>query len=117
MAYNKSRGNKEPLQYRITQHVGVLSYGNSSWSTQVNFVDWGRGIVLDIRPWDYAQAKMGKGTTLTREEAIRMRDMLNGLNLGDVEPLPYPEAPNVAQPGEMFDNGWGSAPDQTQFNI
>lgn len=91
--YNK--GNSD-FKYEVKQHIGVLSHGTKSWSKQANFVSWnGNATVLDIRDWDYAQTKSGKGLTLNRDEACRLRDLLNSLNLGEVEALPYPEAPDT----------------------
>lgn len=93
------------FKYEIKRHLGVLAHGSKSWSKQVNFVSWGDNpTVLDIRDWDYYQQKSGKGITLTRDEACRLRDVLNALNLGEVEHLNYPEQPEEAQ---ARDTGFG----------
>lgn len=106
MAKYNRKNTESKVQPVFGDHCGVISHGTKSWSTQVNFVDWGRGIVLDVRPWNYDRTNGGKGLTLNREEAIRLRDILIKLDLGEVEPLPYPEAPLELEP-TSFDNGWG----------
>lgn len=79
---------------QVLQHLGVLGYGTKGWSKQVNIVSWnGEQATLDIRSWSYDQTHQGKGISLKRDEAIRLRDTLNAMNLGDVEPLPYPPSP------------------------
>jgi len=66
------------LKFEITEEIGVLSESASGWKKELNLVSWNdRNPKYDIRDWDPAHEKMGKGITLTREEAIALRDMLN----------------------------------------
>lgn len=90
--------NKKEIKYQITGHYGVIKHGSKSWSRQVNIVKWeDNAPLLDIRDWSYDQSSYGKGMTFSRDEAIRLRDVLINMNLGDIEPLPYPEAPEQEQ--------------------
>ena len=46
-------------------------------------VSWnGREPKLDIRDWAPEKEKMGKGLTLSKEEAKKLRDLLNEIDLG-----------------------------------
>jgi len=66
------------LKFEITEEIGVLSESGSGWKKELNLVSWNdRNPKYDIRDWDPAHEKMGKGITLTREEALALRDMLN----------------------------------------
>ncbi len=66
------------LKFEITEEIGVLSESASGWKKELNLVSWNdRNPKYDIRDWDPAHEKMGKGITLTKEEALALRDMLN----------------------------------------
>ena len=70
------------FKYEITQNVGVLSESATGWSRQVNYVSWnGRDPKFDIRDWAPDHAKMGKGVTISADEMILLRDLLNELDL------------------------------------
>lgn len=72
----------KPLNYQIEKHFGVLSEAASGWSKELNHISWNeRPAKYDIRDWDPDHQKMGKGITLTREELIALRDLLNQLSL------------------------------------
>jgi hypothetical protein len=59
-----------PNEYKITKHIGVLSEGSRGWQKEVNLVSWNsKPAKIDIRDWAPQHEKMGKGTTLTVEEA------------------------------------------------
>jgi hypothetical protein len=49
---------------------------------KLNLIRWNdRDPKYDIREWSPDHAKMGKGVTLSKEEIIALRDLLNGLEL------------------------------------
>ena len=69
------------LKYEITAQIGVLSE-RSGWTKELNMIRWNdREPKYDIRDWSPDKAKMSKGITMTLEEVIALRDLLNGLNL------------------------------------
>ena len=69
------------LKYEITAQIGVLSE-RSGWTKELNMIRWNdREPKYDIRDWSPDKAKMSKGITMTQEEVIALRDLLNGLNL------------------------------------
>ena len=58
------------LKFEITEHLGVISESARGWKKEVNYVSWnGRDPKLDIREWNEDHTRMGKGITLTDEEA------------------------------------------------
>ena len=66
------------IKYEITKKIGVLSKSALGWSKELNLVSWnGREPKYDIRDWSRDHSKMGKGVTLTREEALALKDLLN----------------------------------------
>lgn len=68
------------LKFEITKHIGVLSKSTKGWSKELNLISWNeRDPKYDIREWSPEHDKMGKGVTLSKEEVIALRDMLNGL--------------------------------------
>ena len=69
------------LKYEITAQIGVLSE-RSGWTKELNMIRWNdREPQYDIRDWSPDKAKMSNGITMTLEEVIALRDLLNGLNL------------------------------------
>lgn len=70
------------IKYELIEKVGVISSGTNGWDKELNLISWNeREPVYDIRTWSPDHAKMGKGVTITLEEAKIIRDMLNKLNL------------------------------------
>ena len=70
------------IKYELIEKVGVISSGTNGWDKELNLISWNeREPVYDIRDWAPDRAKMGKGVTITLEEAKIIRDMLNKLNL------------------------------------
>jgi hypothetical protein len=66
------------LTFDILKTCGVLSEEKSGWRKELNLVSWnGRNPKFDLRDWSPDHEKMSKGITLTREEAQKLRDLLN----------------------------------------
>ena len=71
------------IKYELVDKIGVISAGNNGWNTELNLISWNdREPVYDIRTWSGEHEKMGKGVTISVEEAKILRDMLNALDLG-----------------------------------
>ena len=65
------------IKFEITQHIGVLSEGAKGWRKELNLVSWnGREPKYDIREWAPEHEKMGKGVTLSQEEAEKLCELL-----------------------------------------
>ena len=70
------------IKYDIVKKVGVLSQSTSGWSKEINLISWSeREAKYDIRDWSPDHAKMGKGVTLSREEVLALKQLLNKLEL------------------------------------
>lgn len=68
--------------FSIEKNLGVISQGKGGWNLELNFVSWGgRPAKYDIRSWSADHEKMGKGITLTQEEAVALKNLLNNLEL------------------------------------
>jgi len=67
----------DDIKFDIVRHFGVISEGKGGWKKELNSVSWsGRTPKLDIRDWAPGHEKMGKGVTLTEEEAAQLAELL-----------------------------------------
>lgn len=74
------------IKYEILRELGIISYGTKGWAKEVNLVSWNeRKPKIDIRDWDETHEKMGKGITLTKEEAIELKNILNKIDWDELE--------------------------------
>jgi len=65
------------IDFDIVKHFGVVSEGKGGWKKELNLVSWnGRTPKLDVRDWASGHEKMGKGVTLTQEEAAQLAELL-----------------------------------------
>ncbi|MDR0401310.1 MAG: hypothetical protein LBH51_10285 [Treponema sp.] len=65
------------ISFDILKHLGILSEERSGWRKELNLVSWnGRTPKFDIRDWAPGHEKMGKGVTLTAEEARTLGELL-----------------------------------------
>lgn len=72
----------DEFSFEIKEKLGVISTSKKGWSTELNIVAWGQNAPkYDLRSWDPEHQKMGKGVTLTKEEIIQLREILNKLSL------------------------------------
>jgi hypothetical protein len=70
------------IKFEITRHLGVLAEGTKGWQKEINMVSWNDRIPkLDIRDWGPNHEKMGKGVTLNDDELIKLKNILNDMNL------------------------------------
>ena len=70
--------NKDPIEYKIIKEIGVLSEGSNGWQKELNLVSWaGKEPKYDIRDWAPNHERMGKGTTLTADEAHMLLEYLS----------------------------------------
>ena len=72
----------DEIDYEIVMQIGVISQSNSGWTKELNLVSWnGRAPKYDIRDWSPGHQKLGRGVTLSREELLALRDLLNSWEL------------------------------------
>lgn len=69
------------FKFEIKETLGILSESSKGWTKELNWVSWNeKEPKLDLREWDPVHEKMGKGVTLSKEEALKLRDLLNALD-------------------------------------
>lgn len=70
------------ITYEIVMQMGVLSQSSSGWTKELNLVSWNnRPPKYDIRDWSPDHSQLGRGVTLSREELLALRDLLNSWEL------------------------------------
>ena len=68
------------IKYEIVENIGVISESAKGWTKELNLVSWnGRDPKYDLREWAPDHEKMGKGVTLTKEEMIKLKELLMGV--------------------------------------
>lgn len=73
------------VKFEIIKNLGVISEGTKGWKKEINLISWNsRKPKIDIRDWDENHEKMGKGITLSKEELIELKRVIDNL---DVEEL------------------------------
>ena len=68
------------IKYEIKEELGVLSESAKGWTKEFNKVSWnGGGAKYDLRDWAPEHEKMGKGVTLTEDEAKALYEILKDI--------------------------------------
>lgn len=66
------------IEFTIVDEIGVLSTSEKGWNKELNLVSWnGRDPKYDLRDWSPDHTKMGKGVTLSRDELVKLKEVLN----------------------------------------
>lgn len=70
------------IKYEIKETLGELSESSKSWRKELNLISWNdKEAKYDIRDWSPEHEKMGKGVTLSKEELLKLKTLLNEINL------------------------------------
>ena len=70
------------FKYKIIEKIAILSENSKGWTKEFNKVSWnGRPPKYDLRDWHHEDGKMGKGVTLSDEEAANLRQVLDSLKI------------------------------------
>ena len=65
------------IKYEVIRELGVLSESENGWQKRLTLISWNGGEPkYDVRPWSPDGEKMGKGITLTEEEAKKLAELL-----------------------------------------
>ena len=65
------------FKYEIIKEIGVLAESNKGWTKKLNLISWnGAAPKYDIRDWAPNHEKMGKGVTLSTDEAKALLRLL-----------------------------------------
>ncbi len=72
------------FEYKILNTIGILSDTPKGWKKALRVVSWNKGNPkFDIRDWNDDAGKVGKGITLTYEEVVMLKELLDGID--DIE--------------------------------
>ena len=70
------------LKFEIVEKIGEINENAKGWKKEFNLVSWNdRPAKYDIREWSPDNTKMGKGLTFTKEEIIKLKILLNEIDL------------------------------------
>ena len=66
------------IKFEIIKKLGALSKSASGWVKELDLISWNdRDAKYDIRDWSPDRAKMGKGVTLSKEELLALKELLD----------------------------------------
>ena len=70
------------IVYEIVEKIAVLSESSKGWTKELNLISWNdRDPKYDIREWSPDHEKLGKGVTLSNEEAAILKKALDSRDL------------------------------------
>ena len=70
------------IKYEIKETIGVLSESAKGWKKELNLISWNdKDAKYDLREWSPEHDKMGKGVTLGKEELVKLREILNEMEI------------------------------------
>ncbi|MGI6551401.1 MAG: YdbC family protein [Syntrophomonadales bacterium] len=74
------------VKFEIVKSLGVLSEGARGWQKEVNLVSWNeRNPKFDIREWDPDHERMSKGITLSKEEMMKLKEILAAIDIENMD--------------------------------
>ncbi|WP_271001751.1 YdbC family protein [Listeria seeligeri] len=76
--------------YSIYKTIAKLSQPNNGYTKELNVISWNnREPVYDIRTWDAEHTKYGKGVTLSVNQLIELKQLLDKMSLADISSMMY----------------------------
>lgn len=70
------------FKYEIIERIAILSETGKGWTKELNKVSWNdRPAKYDLRDWNHEEGKMGKGASLSDQEIINLKEVLNTIEL------------------------------------
>lgn len=70
----------------ILEILGDLSEGSNGWKKQLTYTSWnGRAPKFDLRSWDEDHQSMTKGLTLSKEEIMKLKEILDNIDFDKYE--------------------------------
>lgn len=72
----------EEFYFELLEQYGTLSENAKGWTRELTLIRWnGKAPKYDLRDWAPDRLKMGRGISMTLEEVLHLRELLNGLDL------------------------------------
>ena len=74
------------IKFEIIESLGTIGESAKGWKKEVNVISWNsRKPKIDIRDWDEDHEKMGKGITLSKDELIALKEILDLINIDELD--------------------------------
>ena len=72
------------IEFNIVEQIGTIG-SKGDWSFELNLVSWNKkDPKFDLRSWTEDHQKMSKGCTLTKDEIISLKELLNKIDIEEV---------------------------------
>ena len=69
------------ITFTIEEELGDLSVASNGWKKQLTYTSWnGRDPRFDLRSWSDDHNAMTEGLTLTKEEMVKLKEILNAID-------------------------------------
>lgn len=93
------------LNFQIDEVYGVLSENRDGWRKELTLIRWNnRAPKFDVRAWEPNYEAMTKGITFTKNELIKLREVLNTMELEpEEEPEPKPKRKSAGRKKKTVD--------------
>lgn len=66
------------LKYEIQEEIAAISEPIGGWQKELNLISWNeKPAKYDIRSWTADHSRMGKGITLTEDELLELKKILD----------------------------------------
>lgn len=70
------------FKYEVTEKHGVLSESSKGWTKELRSISWnGREPKYDVREWSPEGDKMGKGITLSKDDLVALKRILESMDM------------------------------------
>jgi len=70
------------IKFDIKETYGTVSESSKGWKKELRSISWNdRDPKFDIREWSPDDTKMGKGITLSHEELVALKKILNNMDI------------------------------------
>lgn len=76
----------EKINHKIIGNTNIISEtANADWNLELGLVSWfNKNPKIDLHHWSSDHLNMDKGIRLTKDEAIKVRDVLIKMNLEEL---------------------------------
>ena len=65
------------FKFEIKKYLGVIYKYENGWTKELNIISWCEGPdKYDIRDWDENHEKMSRGVTLTHEQFMNLKEIM-----------------------------------------
>lgn len=69
------------LNFEIEEVCGVLSENKNGWRKELTLTKWNNHAAkFDLRSWEPEYTAMTKGITLTKDELMKLREILDAMD-------------------------------------